>query len=85
MSVEKKIVLNKMTRAGCVDEDFATHLVTATLVGICGSAATAQDAAATKVEQAKTAEQQTLLEYPKYVYPRFNEDWSNFDPKGGND
>jgi hypothetical protein len=28
MSVEKKIVLNKMTRAGCVDEDFATHLVT---------------------------------------------------------
>jgi midasin (ATPase involved in ribosome maturation) len=28
MTVEKKIVLNKMTRAGCVDEDFATHLVT---------------------------------------------------------
>ena len=28
MSVEKKIVLNKMERAGCVDEDFATHLVT---------------------------------------------------------
>ena len=28
MSVEKKIILNKMTRAGCVDEDFATHLVT---------------------------------------------------------
>ena len=28
MSVEKKIVLNKMDRAGCVDEDFATHLVT---------------------------------------------------------
>lgn len=28
MSVEKKIVLNKMTRAGCVDEEFATHLVT---------------------------------------------------------
>jgi MoxR-like ATPase len=28
MSVEKKIILNKMERAGCVDEDFATHLVT---------------------------------------------------------
>ena len=28
MSVEKKIVLNKMQRADCVDEDFATHLVT---------------------------------------------------------
>ena len=28
MSVEKKIVLNKMERAGCVDEEFATHLVT---------------------------------------------------------
>jgi len=28
MSVEKKIVLNKMQRANCVDEDFATHLVT---------------------------------------------------------
>lgn len=27
-AVEKKIVLNKMARAGCVDEDFATHLVT---------------------------------------------------------
>ena len=28
MFVEKKIILNKMERAGCVDEDFATHLVT---------------------------------------------------------
>lgn len=28
MSVEKKIVLNKMERANCVDEEFATHLVT---------------------------------------------------------
>ena len=28
MSVEKKIILNKMERAGCIDEDFATHLVT---------------------------------------------------------
>lgn len=28
MSVEKKIILNKMERASCVDEDFATHLVT---------------------------------------------------------
>ena len=28
MSVEKKIILNKMERAGCVDEEFATHLVT---------------------------------------------------------
>ena len=28
MAVEKRIVLNKMERAGCVDDDFATHLVT---------------------------------------------------------
>ena len=27
-AVEKKIVLNKMAKVGCVDEDFATHLVT---------------------------------------------------------
>jgi hypothetical protein len=28
MAVEKRIVLNKMERAGCVDDEFATHLVT---------------------------------------------------------
>jgi MoxR-like ATPase len=28
MAVEKRIVLNKMERAGCVDDDFASHLVT---------------------------------------------------------